>query len=358
MVELSRLVYLAVKIFGGSVSPVAHYKDIENRLVFRVGRFFRKIGRFISGLASSFFNAGRQKFTVMLIPHSEKKVLNFRISLFAMVFMGFLLGAVLSSFVLFSTRFTGVSSLLESKSANLDAAQGNLEILLDEIAGLREVSHNFEASLVRTMENMNLQSGSRTADSLASGDLTSFFWVEEQEEGVMRELSDLKTLGLTMQESINALEQISEVLVAQGKLLVEMPTLWPVDRGDGRITQRFGPTEHPFTKEWYLHKGLDIGYGYGKPLLAAANGKVIERKYDAQGFGHYILVRHNYGFQTKYAHMQNVYVDAGDVVTQGQVIGTMGSSGLSTGPHLHFEVRIGTQVVDPERFLDVRSEIR
>lgn len=340
------------------MSPAGRYKEAENRLIYRLGRFFKRIGRFFTRLFTTFIQSGRQKFTIMLIPHSEKKVLNFRVSLFAMVFMGFLLGAVLASFVLFSTRFTGVTKLLDVKSQNLDVTQGSLEVLLDEISELREVSHTFEASLNRTMENLNLGSESDEGNALTVGDLTSFFWVEEQEEGVMRELSDLKTLGITMQESIKSLEKISEVLMAQGELLVEMPTLWPVQNGDGRVTQRFGPTDHPFTKEWYLHKGLDIGYGYGKPLLAAANGKVIERKYDAQGFGHYILVRHSFGFQTKYAHMQNVYVDAGDVVTQGQVIGTMGSSGLSTGPHLHFEVRIGTQVVDPERFLDVRSDIR
>ena len=208
------------------------------------------------------------------------------------------------------------------------------------------------------MENLSLDADEVRDEGLIMGDLTSFFHVEEQEEGVMRELSDLLSLGKTMEESVRSLEQISEVLVAQGTLLVEMPTFWPVENGDGRITALFGPSENPFTHEWYLHKGLDIGYGYGKPILAAANGKVIEQKYDATGFGHYILIRHKYGFQTKYAHLQRVDVKEGDVVTQGQVIGTMGSSGLSTGPHLHFEVRIGTQVVDPERFLDVSSEVR
>ena len=340
------------------MSPSTRYKEVENRIVFRIGRFFRKLGKAVDHFFSSLVKAGRQKFTVMFIPHSEKKVFNFRISVFALVFLGFMLTAIVGSFIVFTTRFSGVANLLDMRTRNLDSSQGNLDSLQDEIAELRKVSQSFEASLARTMENLSLAPEAGKSDAPVLGDLTSFYWVEEQEEGVMRELSDLRSLGVTMQESIKSLEKISEVLVAQGALLVEMPTYWPVENGDGRVTALFGPAENPFDHEWYLHKGLDIAYGYGKPILAAANGKVIEQKNDPAGFGLYILVRHNYGFQTKYAHLQSAYVKAGDTVTQGQVIGTMGSSGLSTGPHLHFEVRIGTQVVDPERFLDVRSEVR
>ncbi|MBI9103340.1 MAG: M23 family metallopeptidase [Spirochaetales bacterium] len=340
------------------MSPSSHYKEFENKIVYRIGKFFKRIGTGITSFFTSFFDAGRQKFTVMLIPHSEKKVLNFRISVFALVFMGFLLTAILGSFILFTTQFSGVTNMLSDKTENLSSTQSQLDILQDEIADIREKAQSFEASLTRTMENLSLESDEVQNDGLVMGDLTSFFNVEEQEEGVMRELSDLLSLGRTMEESVKTLEQISEVLVAQGALLVEMPTYWPIENGDGRITALFGPAENPFTHEWYLHKGLDIGYGYGKPILAAANGKVIEQKYDPTGFGNYILIRHKYGFQTKYAHLQRVDVKEGDVVTQGQVLGLMGSSGLSTGPHLHFEVRIGTQVVDPERFLDVSSEVR
>ena len=337
------------------MSLPSRYKEAENRLIFRVSRFLRRIGGFFSWPYRSFVRVGRQKFTIMFVPHSEKRVRNFSISLFGLVFLGLLLGVIFSAFLLFSTQFTGITKLLDIKSQRLDVTQGNLDVLLDEIFELRDISHTFEAALNRTMDNLSLNSEGEASDIPTVGDLTSFFWVEEQEKGVLRELSDLKTLGLTMQESIKSLEKISEVLMAQGELLVEIPTLWPVEDDDGRVTLRFGPAEHPIYKGLYLHKGLDIGYGYGKPILAAANGKVLERKYDAQGFGNYILVRHSFGFQTKYAHLQNVYVNEGDMVAQGQVIGTMGNSGLSTGPHLHFEVRIGTQVVDPERFLDVHN---
>jgi murein DD-endopeptidase MepM/ murein hydrolase activator NlpD len=75
------------------------------------------------------------------------------------------------------------------------------------------------------------------------------------------------------------------------------------------------------------------------------------------GLGHYLVLRHNYGFYTRYGHLDRVVVKKGQEVRRGQIIGYMGSSGLSTGPHLHYEVGIGTQVVDPLQFLSIRSPL-
>jgi murein DD-endopeptidase MepM/ murein hydrolase activator NlpD len=161
-----------------------------------------------------------------------------------------------------------------------------------------------------------------------------------------------------MADSQESFSKIKGLLESHGELLVDLPTFWPVEGGVGRITNYFGPEVHPFTNQWYLHKGIDLAYRRGKEVVSAANGKVVERKYDPKGFGNYIVIRHAYGFATKYAHLDNVYVEEGDVVTQGQKVGTMGNTGWSTGPHLHFEVRIGSQVVDPERFLNVSSNLK
>lgn len=338
------------------MSPANQYKKIENRVVEQFESGSRRFGRRIADAFRGFFNAGRRRFTVMLIPHSEKKVFNFRISVFSLVFFCFIMVGILGVFFVFSTRYTGLSRLLLAKSGNLDKTEANLELILDEIASLRRASNDFESTLNKTMKTLKLTPDESGYSGRSEGDLTSFFGVEEQ-DGIMMELSELRSLSTYLSESVDSLEKIAGLLESQSDLLVELPTFWPVEGGDGRITQYFGPADHPFTHNWYLHMGVDIAYGYGKAILSAANGKVIERKYDSLGFGNYIVIRHKYGFQTKYGHLQNVYVDEGDTVTQGQKIGTMGSTGLSTGPHLHFEVRIGSQVVDPERFLNVRQSV-
>ncbi|MGC9311190.1 MAG: M23 family metallopeptidase [Sediminispirochaetaceae bacterium] len=312
---------------------------------------------FIAENVKKVIDIGKQRFTVMLIPHSERKIFNFRISVFSLIFVGLLLAGVLAAFFTFSTKFSGVSNLLTRNQMHLEDTRANLELIRDEIVDLRQVSREFEKSLISTLESFGVIDAGQDDQTVASGDLASFINLEEQNSGIMREVGELRDIKEFMAASTESLEKAQKLLKAQGDLLVEMPTFWPIVGGIGRITNYFGPEVHPFTQQWYLHKGIDIAYRRGIEVVSAANGKVIERKYDPMGFGNYIVIRHSYGFATKYAHLDNVYVEEGDLVTQGQKIGTMGNTGLSTGPHLHFEVRIGSQVVDPERFLNVQTDL-
>lgn len=340
------------------MSPANQYKKVENRLFEFILRIFSSVFSSIAQSVRKLISIGKQRFTVMLIPHSERKIFNFRISVFSLIFFGTLLVAVLAAFFTFSTRFSGLSNMLAQNQSSLSDTRANLEMVRDEIVELRQVSREFEKSLVNTLGSFGVFQNGEDTQTAAAGDLASFINLEEQNSGIMREVSELRNLKEFMQTSTESLEKVQNLLKSQGDLLVELPTYWPIAGGIGRITNYFGPEVHPFTQQWYLHKGIDIAYRRGIDLVAAANGKVIERKYEPMGFGNYIVIRHAYGFATKYAHMDNVYVEEGDVVTQGQKIGTMGNTGMSTGPHLHFEVRIGAQVVDPERFLNVQANLR
>ncbi len=102
---------------------------------------------------------------------------------------------------------------------------------------------------------------------------------------------------------------------------------------------------------WSAHPGLDIAAWLGAPVSAADSGYVIAAGWDNTGFGYNVVIDHGNGFQTLYAHLQAYYVDVGDNVVQGAQIGEMGTSGNSTGPHLHFEVRQGTVQRNPNGFL-------
>ncbi len=340
------------------MSAANQYKNVENRVTDFLVKYVKIAGNAIGSFLKNIIIVGKQRFTVMFIPHSEKKIFNFRISVFSLIFLCILLTGVLVAFFFASTQFSGLSRLLSTKSSSLETTQASLEIIRDEITELRKVSRKFEDTLYTTLDTLGLENSTGGSAASATGDLSSFIDIEEQEEGVMRELSDIQSISTFLDESVSSLERITELLVSHGDLLVELPTLWPVKGGRGRVTNRFGPAEHPFTKKWYLHKGTDIAFQRGYPILATANGKVVENKFEPLGFGNYIVIRHKYGFFTKYAHLDRVYVKEGDMVTQGQKIGTLGSTGLSTGPHVHYEVRIGSQVVDPERYLSISSGLK
>lgn len=116
---------------------------------------------------------------------------------------------------------------------------------------------------------------------------------------------------------------------------------WPVA---GRITSGFGLRVHPILRFARMHRGIDFGAGYGAPIVAAADGQVTASGWSG-GYGRQVRIAHGGGIATTYSHMSRLVAEPGSFVRQGQLIGYVGSSGLSTGPHLHYEVyRNGTAV--------------
>ena len=119
----------------------------------------------------------------------------------------------------------------------------------------------------------------------------------------------------------------------------------PVD--NARKTSRFGYRTHPITGKNGFHTGLDLAAAESTPVSAVYFGKVTKTGED-DSWGKYVLVEHSDGFETFYCHLSEIYVENGAVIRQGETVGLVGSTGMSTGPHLHFEVRINGVRVDPE----------
>ncbi|WCR29684.1 M23 family metallopeptidase [Paenibacillus thiaminolyticus] len=126
------------------------------------------------------------------------------------------------------------------------------------------------------------------------------------------------------------------------------PTFWPTD--STYITSRFGSRSDPFYGGSAFHAGLDIGGDKGDPVYAAADGKVIASNSDKMK-GNYLIIDHGSSLTTRYLHLSERSVRSGEQVNKGQRIGKMGSTGRSTGAHLHFEVRQGEEAVDPAIYL-------
>ena len=122
----------------------------------------------------------------------------------------------------------------------------------------------------------------------------------------------------------------------------------------GRITSGFGMRYHPILHYTRFHAGIDFGAAWGSPIVAAADGQVVAAGWTG-GYGREVQVAHGGGIVTLYGHMSGIAASAGQMVRQGQVIGYVGSSGLSTGPHLHFEVKVNGRAVDP---MSVRLQSR
>lgn len=142
-----------------------------------------------------------------------------------------------------------------------------------------------------------------------------------------------------------------QIAAIQAKLGVKrvgkLSMMWPVI---ARITSPFGNRYHPIYHRYIFHTGIDLGASYGTPIKAAESGTVILAGW-VSGYGNTTVIDHGDGVSTLYGHQSKLAVHAGDQVTKGQTIGYVGSTGNSTGPHLHFEVRVNGQVQNPLNYL-------
>jgi len=124
-----------------------------------------------------------------------------------------------------------------------------------------------------------------------------------------------------------------------------------------RVTSAFGYRIHPIYQTKKFHHGLDFGGKLGTPIIATADGMVEFSGFNKGGYGNLVVISHNFGFKTAYGHMLDKLVfKSGDFVKKGEIIGYLGNSGRSTGPHLHYEVKFIKRVLDPSHFVILRSQ--
>ncbi|MFH0922176.1 MAG: peptidoglycan DD-metalloendopeptidase family protein [Fibrobacterota bacterium] len=135
---------------------------------------------------------------------------------------------------------------------------------------------------------------------------------------------------------------------SQTGIIEHVPTIRPVC-DSAYISARFGMKEDPFSAKIKPHQGVDFAFHTGTPVLAAAAGTVAVTGKE-KGFGYVIRISHGYGYETMYAHLDQIVISMGRTVSKGQVIGTLGNTGRSIGPHLHYEVLKDGKQVDPETY--------
>jgi murein DD-endopeptidase MepM/ murein hydrolase activator NlpD len=160
------------------------------------------------------------------------------------------------------------------------------------------------------------------------------------------EFDRLESEGIALQTNLG---ELLEYFHDAALLLSNTPSLRPVIEGSS-ITSHFGKRRDPMNGSWVMHKGVDLGGHIGSEIDAPADGVVIFTGLRG-GYGQTVVVDHGYGLQTHYAHLSHIWVRPGDHVRRGDHIADVGSTGRSTGPHLHYEVRRLGEPINPERFI-------
>jgi murein DD-endopeptidase MepM/ murein hydrolase activator NlpD len=336
------------------MASVHEYKQLEDSFVLKLKNAFIAAGRVIVAVFRVIGRFLTHRYTVVFVPHSEKKVYNFHISVLSMVCFLLIAGAVLGAFLWYGASYNSTRNSLAAKDSRLKDAQASLDQLRDETALLLREARGFETVLSNTLSALGSNS-STERDRIYGGDLGSFFNIRETPEGMLQEVDDVRRLSAYLSSTAEPIKEIGSMLNSQITLFTEIPSIWPIKGGLGHISMFFGQNINPFSGLYYVHKGIDIStYRSGDPIVTTADGQVVTNEY-APDFGNYIVIRHKHGYYTRYAHLLSARVRLGQRVQQGEVIGYIGNTGLSTGPHLHYEVHIGSDVVDPYKYMNIRS---
>jgi len=163
--------------------------------------------------------------------------------------------------------------------------------------------------------------------------------------GTWKNLDAMSRLLYLESKSLDQLEALSK---DKEEMAEAIPAIWPINKRNlrGRIGA-YGSRLHPILGRVRNHKGIDLGGRIGDPVYATGNGRVAFDNMGSSGYGKQIVIEHGFGYKTRYAHLSKVLVQPGQKVRRGELIGEVGSTGLSKGPHLHYEVIYRGHTVDP-----------
>ncbi|WP_308637817.1 M23 family metallopeptidase [Paenibacillus silvisoli] len=307
-------------------------------------------------------------YTFLVLPDGSKPALKFRVPaalLLAVPTLIFLLIVIASLFYLQHERSNQQLELLqlqltsasESHQTQLAGKEKMIEQLQTDLVQLAQQAETVNAR----MEELNkLESDMKSLVGLPPANPDK----DGDENGIGGERQDAtdedifglakqtkafySSIGGGIEDLKNRLNATSREVQKKKQELRATPTFWPTE--SDRITSLFGVRIDPFTNHPGVHSGIDIAGRTGDSVYAAADGTVLDAGYMSER-GNYIAVSHKNGIVTKYMHLNSVLAQEGDRVKQGEPIGLLGSTGRSTGPHLHFEVMKDGVSVDPKPYL-------
>lgn len=169
----------------------------------------------------------------------------------------------------------------------------------------------------------------------------------DNSEMIKNVTKDLDILSKQLVVQSKSLDEIVSLAKEKEKMLASIPAIQPVKNEDlKRMASGFGMRLHPILKSWRMHNGMDFTAPIGTPIFASGNGKIIKATRSAT-YGKVIYIDHGYGYKTIYAHLSKIKVRQGQSVKRGDVIGLVGNTGRSAGPHLHYEVLRNDKPVNP-----------
>lgn len=270
-------------------------------------------------------------------------------------FFGFIATALVTAFIIVALAFRFIPSP-QAKIAEMkyDKMKENYDMLASQASTLQQqitILEKRDNQVYRSIFEANpLPDSARIKLTEKKNEVQKIEAINDEQLG--NELA--KTLN-NIRERVNyqfaSYNEIEKLIKNQGEKLACIPAIQPVSNRDlDRIASGFGMRIDPVYGTPKMHKGLDFTAPRGTPIYATGNGTIEIAGEMGDGYGKHVVINHGYGYETLYGHMYKVKVKPGEKVKRGEVIGWVGSSGKSTGPHCHYEVHVNGQEVDPVYF--------
>lgn len=288
----------------------------------------------------------------MLIPGSEGGLKQISISVAFIYFVAASVIVLLFTSFFFSSQFFS-NKVNKSELEQLRVENKNLQEKYEQLRwNLAEVEDRFVGLVekeikIRTIfdlpeintEERQLGIGGPTSSNIAA--------ISETEKAAMITEVEVDRLLRLSRFELEKYNEVEKALYSIKDRLSHTPSIWPTK---GWQSRGYGMKYDPFTGYKQMHRGIDIANHNGTPIIATADG-VIKRAQSSTGMGKFIVVDHGYGFQTRFAHLSKIKVKRGQKVKRGDIIGLMGSTGYSTGPHLHYEVIRNGKFFNPMKYI-------
>ncbi|HEY5586024.1 MAG TPA: M23 family metallopeptidase [Ruminiclostridium sp.] len=309
---------------------------------------------------SSIIKKFNKTYSIIIIPNTKDNVKKLSIKA-PLVKILFTLLVILSlSITVFINSSQKVSGEVKIEEVSNEALQQQLQNL-SQIIVEQNKSLDLSNSQIETLKANDAVSKDKINKFTEMYTKISSNYISKTNRGSTTKSSSSKTISDLM-ELNSVVEELNKNFNVDEKLKLELeissenlkkfvdavPTLIPAY---GKISSTFGIRNHPITKVDTAHKGVDIAASMGDPILAAASG-VVEYSGYSKGYGNNVIIDHKNGYRTIYGHSSKLLVKKGELVKKGQTIALVGSTGVSTGPHLHFEIRIDNIAVDPTAYVD------
>ena len=172
------------------------------------------------------------------------------------------------------------------------------------------------------------------------------------EEDIINGWKSIDALMRNIYYASRSLDDTQDMAETKEEFSTVIPAIWPIDRTKLRsVSSLFGMRKHPRYGYWKMHEGVDLAAPKGTPVYATGNGIATMATWKP-GYGQVIELNHGFGYKTRYGHLSKMYISKGDSVTRGQVIGEVGNTGVSSGSHLHYEVRFRDNTINPVHYFN------